>query len=485
MNVGLLNQRHPSYDAALWCRLRDLYEGGDRLMGRVAEYLPRRPKEPPPLWKDRQGRAVYTNYLGSIIDFFVAWLFSSPPEFTAEPDAPDWYPEVFFRDADRGGSDFASMLREVITDALITRTGYLLVDMPPMPMEQPRSRAEETDLGLDRAYLVQHPASAVLDWELDERGRYAWAVIHTTHRRRAGLEGQRDKLTHRWTYWDQESYRVFEAEVKLEDGVPEELRDEDDAKEVRGGPHSFGEVPLVALELPAALWAANKLESQARAHLRAESGEDWALEQGAYEMPVLFTNTPAEDITVGEGYFLRLGPEDKVEMVGHSGKAFEALRQRQVALRQEMYRVVHQMALSVDQSASQMRASGESKRWDASSTEVVLGRLGEAVIETAKRVLDLVAKGRKEQLSWTVQGFDTFDVESLEATVGAANLVHLLDIPSPTFRREHLKRVALRAVDDAPPDVKAAIKREIDEAVGDELPPPPMPAPGREDREEA
>ena len=76
-----IDVEHPEYVARKksWKTYRDLYVGGEQLKQNAAEYLMTRQNEPGDVYRERLSRVFYENYLGSIVDWYVATLFRREP----------------------------------------------------------------------------------------------------------------------------------------------------------------------------------------------------------------------------------------------------------------------------------------------------------------------------------------------------------------------------------------------------------------------
>lgn len=87
----------------------------------------------------------------------------------------------------------------------------------------------------------------------------------------------------RWTYIDGATIRRWEWTPPREH-ASREPGDEEDAEEVFAIEHGLDGIPLVMLELPHDLWAANKLRDPALAHLRARNDLSWSLHRAAHAL---------------------------------------------------------------------------------------------------------------------------------------------------------------------------------------------------------
>jgi len=211
MNYGTLRQRNPAYTARRWEELGDLYVGGYPLVEKASQYMPRFVGETNERYRERLSAASYLNYIGQIADYFVANLFSQELTLTQAADAddpdtagaspePDDFWTDFVHDADIRGTPFARLLRQIFTTALVKGKALLSVDLP-SSSDAPASRAEEEASGRLRGYAFETPPEQLIDWEYDDDGTFAWAILHRAIVRRESPIGKRDRVVEEFKVW--------------------------------------------------------------------------------------------------------------------------------------------------------------------------------------------------------------------------------------------------------------------------------------------
>lgn len=499
-----LKRTHPEYDAEYWRILRALYEGGRRLlrdavvMGKI---FPPHRDERPNIYRQRRSLAFFIPYPAEILGHIVAGLASDPIEMELGGDdgeekkpLPPYY-QGFYEDVTAAGAGAMSLnklLTEQIRTGLQTGAAWTLVELPPAvdgdgePVEYD-SPAEQEERGALNAYAVKIEPECVVDWEFDDTGELDWALLHFVHRPRPTLEDSRGMVRERWKFYTRYSWTEYEV-VHPEDA---ELKD-DDIVPVRGeGDHSFRRVPLAHMRLPDGLWAMDKIESLAREHFNKRSALGWGERQSL--IPDLYEFLGPEDAAKGAviggtqedpdravnqqrgpGYVQRRGAGDRAEFVGPEVGAFAEARTSCDSLRDDMHRVLHQMALSTPNTASALKRSAESKEMDTAAVGIILMALGELAREHARSIYNLVSRGRgdgdKEYVGeWVAGGMATFDVVAVATAIADALSIDALNIESPTFRREHRKGlVRIILGDTATPEVIEKIDGELDENITDE-----------------
>lgn len=498
-----LRNRHPAHDEAYWAQLRGLMAGGKRLLGDKAvmdALFPRHPHEEQPVYENRRARAFNIPYPGEIIGELVGQLAQDPPEAAAD-GADDWYTDTFMGDVDRKGLTLLGYAQAMVREALTVRTAWALVDLPAPPQEEPgaepaiNSKADQEEAGLLRAYVCPVPAEAVIDWEDDDDGTLLWACIWKRTQRRMAPGEARNRVTDTFTFYDCEGWVQYV--VTYDPNKPPQ--DSEAFAPTHSGPHSFGKVPLLRLELPPGLWAMDKLYGTARAHFQQRSAFSYAQVRGLFPLLTAFLGpeaggggeVPAEaqqnpgratEQKYGIGRINVFGKDDRLEYVGPDAGVYTVASKDLDTLRDEMHRVCSAMASATDNSASAIGRSGESKQQDKTAKELVLLDLGKYLGDHLHDMMELVSTGRGDEgLEWKVNGFRTFDQVSAADAVDTATAVGALDIPSPTFKRVFLTSVARRIVaHDASPEQLDDIAQEIEDNVSDEefAPLPPRPPPG-------
>ncbi len=518
MKYAVLAQQNPDYAPKLWREYSLLYHGGHRLRGAAAEFLPRMPGELDERYRQRMQLAAYVNHFNAIVGYFLSNLFTQ--ELTVRPavdakdpttagSAPidDGFYSLFARDIDRRGSTLSHLMRETLKGALICKRGLVGIDLPAAPAAAVSSLADEDKLGARRAYAFTIPVEQLIDWENDDDGRFTLAVLRRTVCERQGLTGSRATYVEEFKCWERDSagnarWQLFRTPPIALDEKPNPEADVPLAGE---GITSFRQIPIVELEAPSGLWVGDLIGGLAREHFQRRSALNSAeadslcaipyaklgSETGAPggEMPAEVQQSPNRGRDpVGEfkgrGWTV-IGAGDDIGFAEPSGRAYEIVDKQLDKLVDEMLRVTRQMAASVSATSTSLGRSGLSKQEDRHATEIVLGELGSAVRDCAKRLYTIVSEARGEDVVWTPHGLDKYELIDREALLEEADGLDLVAIPSPTFHKHHKVKLALALLGNVPPDTQDAIQKEIEEGVDEQekrrkamadAPPPPAPA---------
>jgi hypothetical protein len=463
MQYRFLTQTHPCYQPEYWQELRALYAGGQDLLGNretMRRIFPKHGAEEESTYRERLQRAVYVNYAGTVLDYIVASLCAEPITMTAEPDADPFFVE-FVKEVDGHKLTFAALVRNQILTALQTRTSWTLIDLPPRDDgDALESETDEEEAGALRAYAIPLEPESVLDWDDGPSGELEWALVCVKSQPRKTLESDRSMITERYTLYTRTAWERWEVTYK--NGKPPKPAQE--IPSVKGS-HSFGRVPLVRLSLPDGLWAMNKIHNLAKEHLNKRSSTSWSQYRhlfpilGAYLAPEMGAGgaIPAAEAqdpgratnqVYGIGRIVVFGKDDELRYTSPDAGIYDSALRDLDSMRDEIFRVLHHMALAADNSSAALGRGGESKKQDRAAANVVLTALGELCREFAVEVFDLASRGRMDSppRKWTAQGMQAFDTASLSDVVEESAIIDTLKIPSQTFQQIRIFAAAKRIV---------------------------------------
>lgn len=482
-----LCQKNPDWDGLYWRRTRALYAGGKKLLGDravMADVFPTHLAEKKEVYDERCKRAYYIPYPGEILDMITSALFSEDMLVTGTPDPDPWYAEWIDDVSPPGGAKqtLRQFLKQQLITALCCKRAWTLIDLPAIAEAaeaEPANLKAQEDMGMLDAYACGLDPECVWDWECDDDGELLWLLVHYQYARRDGIEGTRDVITEEWTYYDQQKWQKYR--VRYTKAKP--VQEADQVPIVAEGAHSFGRVPVISLDLPDGLWAMGKIESIAVAHFNKRNALSWAEYKSLFPVMVHYAGppdalNPATDDpdrvlnqTIGQGYVVQLGDKDRLEYAGPETGAYAIAQKDLDTLRDEMHRVVHQMAQSVDNSAAALQRSAASKQVDASAAAVVLREFGKIVREHVIEMFEVVQTGRQDArpVAWEAEGMDDYDDVTVETLITSAQTMELISVPSATFQRAWKFQLARRVLGDSITDEQVEeIKNELEENITNE-----------------
>lgn len=474
-----LRERKEGCDPAKLFDLQALYEGGDSFDARLTTFLPKRDKEPAVRYDLRKAEANYRNYIGPIIDYFAALLFTSRPVATAKAkgdDKPLTDPGEFygrFRDDCTGqGADVDAVMKDRLTDAMVNRVSWVVVEQRDDGKPPAESMAEFEERKLGDCWLRPVDATEVYDWDTDDRG-LEWVLIHSAEAKRKTLTSGRGWITEKWEHFTRD--RIVTYAITYDRKKPPNP-ETTDVPQVSDRPHRFGRVPVVPLELPVGLWVANRLKKPQLSHFRLSAAQNWGLVQTCYAMPV-FTLAADEKgnyrpPTMGAGYGIYIANGGKVDWLAPPTGHFSALAAEILSQKDEIYRIVHQMAQGVENNAAAVGRSGDSKKEDAAATRVIMLACSRVVKECIELIYDLVSTARGEKHVWSVAGLDDFAAADISALVDILERVEdpatIGGIPSKTFNVAMKTRLADALLPDMDQETKQKIHTEIEQGVAEQ-----------------
>jgi hypothetical protein len=502
----VLKERNVDYMADFWARCRALYAGGPKLLENdalLSKVMPSHGSEKEDIYKERKKRAFYIPYPGSIVDKIVSELMAKPIDFeqedttdsvtdggkagatdSAESESgekdklPSYYTDLIKNCSQPGGvkQSLNQFAREQIFTALQCQTAWALVDLPKRPAEGYVNLDAQMKAGGLNAYVCTIDPECVIDWEEKEDGELAFVIIQDLIAKRQGIDGNRNMVTLRWRYFTETGWAVYEYtydKTKKQNGPT----DNEDIPLKDSGTHGFGRVPVRRMRLPDGLWAMGKLEAMARAHMNQRNALSWGQLKALFPVPVLYVQDPTpnnpitEDAgrvnqTHGQGHMRVLAEKDRLEYFSPDSAPYKIAMEDLTAIRDEMYRTLHSMAMSVDNSAAAAGRSADSKQVDQAAGAVVLKALGTYVREHLEDVLNLVATGRKDNIRIAAKGMDNFDDVTLTTLVQDAIGLSTVSIPSAHFQKKFkLKLAKLGLGSDITEEDVDKISKELEDNV--------------------
>lgn len=490
--------RNDQYDAEFWKRVEVLYKGSKTLKDLLASpsaerdsIFPRHMGEEDWVYQERCQRACYIPYMTQLVDYILSVLFSDPLRMSAGGDSEDLKPgsvdpfyQKFEKNTARPGARAVTLnqlLRKLSLDALLYKSAWCLVDFPQIPLGddgqplRPTNRLEEERLGVDRAYCVALDPECVLDWETNEEdGQLDWVLCYCASTPRLSVEDKRDTTTETYTVYDRQGWTRYSWTYKT--SQPPKAKSQ--PQKIESGKHSFGRVPVVQFELPEGLWAGGKLENIAVELFNKRSALSWGQYRSLFQVLQVSLQSPdplnpvSEDAEravnqpMGPGRVLVLAGEDKAQWLSPDSGPFKEAREDMRELREEMHRVLHQMAQAGDTSNGQIRRSGESKRADHVAGAVVSRELGRHVRDFAVDLYTLVSAGRNEKdKEWVAIGMDEFDDITLDDFVQEASVIESINIPSPTFQIQYKYELASKLMPGLTDEQKEQILDELEDGL--------------------
>lgn len=471
MLIRTLEQTAPDYDREMLLDYDALYKGGCAFKKRVHRFISPNPQEPEEHYRARLTEAPYRSYVGTIINYFAALLFSVPViyrptvgEHKDEVEDPPWI-SAFVDDLDGKGTNLTGFLREMLVEGCVKRKAYCLLDFPDN-YGKAVNRVEAERAGANDIKLRLIKREDLIDYKRDRRGKLKWAIIREEDEIRDKPEDTRDHKIISWLVVDDQRIRRFEVECRLRE-KPNLDMDIQPVSEVR---HGLGVVPLVEFDIRDSLWVGDSLSSPQREHLNLSAALSWSFKKTAYAMPVFRVEDPEGfgPSRFGAGYFVKLGINESADWMAPPSDHFNALSDEVRRNKDEIFRLVTQMSLGVENNSASVGRSAESKVVDAESIQVVLRVYSDKVRDAWKGCLDLLSMARGEPHRWVVEGLDKFETLSPDTLIKLLKEAILVGIPSNTFLSEAKTRAAYALLPGLDSTLKQTIREEVERGVEEE-----------------
>ncbi len=466
MLLELLDQKNPEYLASekTWRQCSALYHGGELFKSLLKTFLAKNPAEENDTYELRRSESAYSSYLGPIVDYFVSWLFSS--QFTVRAlgdttETPAFYHE--FENDIGGAVKLVDFMRERMTTALVEGCAHWLVQMPDDGKGPSPDRADWESRGLGRAKLKTVERTDVWDWDVDDHGKLEWCVIHTQELVRKDFKSKRDTTRETWQYFDREDVTTYVLEYETAKKRPRDPKTEvPQIGEAR--PHGCAEVPLATLRIRDGMWIGDRVRAPQIEHFRLSCANAWLIRRTCYAMPVLNLEDTNSVPVMGGGRYVAIGVEEKFGWNSPPSTPFDVISKEISAKRDEIFRIVHQMAQALDNNAETVGRSADSKGMDVAATRIMLLAYGAMVRAAIEETYEIMSDAREEALDWIVEGFNGFDTTSAADLIATAANAKLMGIPSSRFAAEIEKKAALAMLPEAPAQTKEIICQQIDAA---------------------
>lgn len=499
----ILNTTNLKYDPVKIEKMCLLYEGGYKMMDNASLFLKKLQIENQKSFRERMECASYLPYMSQFVDHFSASLFSDELIVREASDADDEdtlgepvhnqdFYKLFSANADGVDNSLHNFMKDVFTEALYGKCAYVGVDFASgMDEEAPTNLLEEEMMGLDRAYLYCVDPKTVVDWKKDyTNNKFEWIKIkYDTCVQEDPLALPMHKVGFKiWTMRNGVAHWAWYESKELP--LNKEPRNSDDIPLVAEGDTSFKEIPVFELSIPKGLHIGFKLGPVCEEIFQRRSFLVSNMNKTCIAIPVVKLGpeipAPGEPVPsisqqnpnranmmsmnlVNQGYTV-LGKDDDLVIREASGASHSLVDKQLNELVEKMHQLVNQMAQSVGSNTKALNRSAMSKKEDRHSTEILLTAYARCVKDFVKEIYQCIATARNESVVWSVHGLSTFVEEDrsdiLEEVKSVAGQTPVLDIiPSETFRKKYLIRLATALVGTSSPEEEQQMQEEIENGV--------------------
>lgn len=464
MKIKTLRQTHPTYDASRWAELEALSKGGRLFHAMIRHFLPVNAVEPAEIYQTRIKQAHYHSYTAAITNLYVGWLFAA--DFTVKPhskteaktiDNTDDFYGLFQEDVG-DETTFSAFTRERFREALTTGKSHYLIQLPSDGGIVAGDKKEWEDRQLGRATLKNIENCEVLDWMCDDKGQFEWVILHDKDTVRKLWSGERDTVIEQWRVYDKANCTTF----KIEYPANKPPSDDTEVTDITEAPHGFGRVPLMTLTMPEQLCIGEQTRDPQIEHFRLNNALSWLIRRTCYAQPVFNLEDGDSIPTMGTGYGIVLAKDDKFGWTSPPVAPFDVLQKNVEATRDEIFRVTHTMAQSVDNNAETVGRSADSKEIDAAATRIMLQAYASYVSKCIEETYETISEARGEKdYEWSVEGFSGYDTATVASLIANCREARALGIPSQSLHKELSIKVSNAMFAGADQRLKEVIRAEI------------------------
>jgi hypothetical protein len=204
--LATLESEHPDYTAHSnsWTVLIDSFEGGGGFLD--GSYLWPYPSEESPDYMRRQQMARYHNYVETLVDLYVRFMFTQGVKRdSTNQEFNDW-----LNDVDGAGSSIDGFLKRFAALALVPGHAAVLVDKTP---DQPTGPAKSDEKA--RVFATIYTATSIVDWRFDGNVLAGVKLKESTPQTDIATEWLEDDEAERWLVWDREGWARFNTKGEL------------------------------------------------------------------------------------------------------------------------------------------------------------------------------------------------------------------------------------------------------------------------------
>lgn len=440
-----------------WGLVAQNYSGfAHLLMSKVDDtgsYLDRHDKEDDEKFLRRTNVAHYSNYVRATTNIKVSYLERKPHKRNNVPDELTKWIEAT-------GYDKEFRRRALVAAVL----GWfpMLVDLP----RKPRAAQTAAQAGKMDPYVVLSLPCHLVDYQLDEDGRFIWAKMVSSFVKKAAWDSEAVTVK-RYTVWTKDDFKIFE---QVGEGEPTPVPDGE-------GKHKFGQVPIVSWRADVSVVDDIKADSinadiapKARRLFNLESELDEHMRGQVFALLVWPGAAPAGNeggATVGTENGLLVGSDQKNMpfYLAPPPTVASTYESRITAMVIELYRV----AMVEYERASGVKSSAQSKENEFGKTNAQLVSMGTAFAAADRETLILVGRA-KSIAEDKLQAIECVAHESyadealgdeLEQSISALGIPQL----GRQAHIELLKRLVQKLLPGMSAETRKTVESEIEEAV--------------------
>jgi hypothetical protein len=391
------------------------------------------PKERTQDYAERVRMSYYYNFCDPVIDIYINHLFKQPSK--DEFGSIEKEVEAIGEDVDNKGSSIEEFRKEVAEQAQVYGHCYVVVDSPNFNGSEIITLRDQIE---SRAfpYCTIYSPQQVINWSLDKFGNPYWVLLLETD------EANQDPYNYDRKSKGKPLYRLWTREEwKLYDS---------DLKEVAGGIHGLGIVPIVCVFNKRSKKVLNFLGVSSLADIAFISRDVYnscsELKQILRDQTFAFlavqgTSDEYNELSVGTSKGL-LYPENRnvpqyVSPPSQNAEVYFSHIDRQI---RKIYQLAKLEGGSAQQEQQATQQTGVSKAWDFNETNSALSKKSAALEDAEMKIWKIFALWQGKEFDGVIEYPKEFSVSKMIDDIDEAERVAKLSL-GKTFNLEVLKTI--------------------------------------------
>lgn len=471
-----------------WRRFYLCYRGGTEFLDSKSPImLYSHAREDAESYLDRCKRAYYRNHCRAVVGLKADAIYqpqvlrgqTKAPPPGEKPKTEDEEPQPRVKRAQAGDQDFETFLKdvdgkgtnadpfwnEVARWSMAIGVEWVGIAMSPAPEDAPRDRpmtVQEAQAARVRPYFYRVHATSVIDWDFDERGELAYAVVLRRELRREPLRkvGPNSKQ-------EKPKPRLLACVLTKTEEIRYEIGPRNGQVEVGRFPHNFGAVPLVPVTVSPD-WL-SQLEDIARMNIEVFNLDSMITEQIArqtFNQLLASVNKPEEfkNTVTGTDALVVVGPGESMTYLAPNVQTVETIQKRAQELEDSIWSMANLRSRpGARGSQPAVDVSGVAYAFEHKNAETDLSNLATRLEEAEQKLGVMRARALGlEPEGFTVQYPREFDIRALMARAAEAMQALKLGL-GPTAEAAILKQLARKFLPRLAAGQLEVIDREIDE----------------------
>jgi len=453
--MNIIDRRHPEYNTyqPIWRLFLESYKGGEHF---VKKNLFKYYKEGDDEYSERQSRAYRENHVKKIINIYNSYLFQETPiRDTKDNVFKEWLANVTGK-----GDNIGDFMGFVSLMTYVLGRCYIVMDKPAIPPEERTGTQIDTLKAKPYIYLV-YPQD-VLDISFDEDDNINWVLLEERVRDDKDPFLSSGEIKRQYRLWTKTEWLLFDEK----------------GEQIDGGEHKLGVVPVIPVDNEKTdnpYYAPSLIEDIVyidRAIFNNWSRLDTIINDQTFSQliipveAVVLTESDDElkkqflEMSTKRAFLYSAQAQQPPQFISPDASQAELLLN---TINQQVTQMYASLALQNEVGTITKAQSGVAKAYDFDKLNKMLANKADMLEKTERKIAQLWAKWYgMDEVDYTVDYPDSFDVKSLVDELNIAHEVSLMDI-SKTFNKEIKKIIVQKTLPKLNAQTYDQIMKEIEE----------------------